>query len=112
MLDKAEKFLIEKMGDRHPEIPRSKLLQYAVNYNLEKETEKFNSEDYENEEQRATAMFPGMPENELKTISILMYKHRSTDHGEDHEKRIKELEEEIKEDSELLEMSIQRWWNN
>jgi len=111
MLDKAEKFLIVRIGERHPEIPRSLRMKWAMNYNLEKENEHiFNSDMYDCEEDRAISMFEGMPEAELKTISLLMYKHRADKHGGDHEKRITELEAEISGDSELLEISTMDWW--
>lgn len=83
-----------------------------MNYYLELEQPCiFNSKDYENEEERAAAMFGFLltPE-ELKMVSLKFYKSRSDKYGEDHEKRIKELESEVTE-PELMEVVALRWWN-
>lgn len=107
----AELFLLKTIGRRHPEIPRSTLMRWAMNYHLELEQDKlFNSDDYNSEEERAIAMFPGMPLEELQMISVLFYKSRSDKKGEDHEKRIKELEEFVVDEELVGIMEVQVWW--
>ena len=114
-LDKAEKFLIVDMGRRHPDIPRSTRLKWAMNYNLEKEIDElFHSDDYEKQIDRARAMFPGMPEEEIQAIAFMMCKHRSKSidkggHSEERKEEIEELEMVIT-DPELVEISVMDFW--
>ena len=83
----------------------------CMNYYLELEQDSlFHSDDYENEELRAYAMFGFLlTKEEHAMISYKFYKSRSDSKGEDHEKRIKELEEEIT-DIELVAVMPLKWW--
>ncbi len=112
----VEKFFLETIPKRREkaglEYSMSDCHKACMHYYLEIEHDDlFNSEDYENEESRAYAMFGFLlTEEEHALISYKFYKSRSDKYGEDHEERIKELESGIVE-PELLQISIQQWWN-
>ncbi len=115
--NQVEKFLLLTVQKNNPEIQTSTTHLWARNYYLEQEDKHlFHSSQYANEEERAEAMFPGMPEEELKLIACKFYIHRSKPkekggHGEDHKKRIEELEGEIT-NPELVAAITQQWWED
>ena len=111
----VEKFFLETTPKRRDKeglsYNMSDCHKACMNYYLELEQDDlFHSDSYDNEEDRAYAMFGFLlDEEELKMISYKFYKSRSDKYGEDHEKRIKELEGEIV-DEELVEVMPLKWW--
>ena len=111
----VEKFFLETIPKRREKtgLPYnfSDCHKACMNYYLELEQEDlFNSDSYDNEEDRAYDMFGFLlTEEEHKLISYKFYKSRSDKYGEDHEKRIKEREGEMV-DAELVAVMPLRWW--
>lgn len=111
----VEKFFLETIPKRREkeelEYNMSDCHKACMNYYLELEQpELFHSDSYQNEEDRAYDMFGFLlTEEEFKMISYKFYKSRSDKYGEDHEKRIKELESEIT-DPGLVAVLPMVWW--
>lgn len=111
----VEKFFLETIPKRREKeglvYSMSDCHKACMNYYLEIEHDDlFHSDDYDNEEDRAYAMFGFLlTKEEHDLISYKFYKSRSDSKGEDHEKRIKELEGEIT-DPELVAVMPMVWW--
>lgn len=83
-------------------------------YQEAEDPEKYNSEFYNNQDERIDDMFPDMPEKVKNLFKLKAYKHRADQHGEIDdvkEKRIKELEIEVAK-TEYKEFVALQWWAN